>query len=552
LKPFRTSRVWLAEEAAHGNILPAAEEERAMRTWYALSRLVAPGVVLATNLAAEPAVARDIGLQWAGTQKIEQIIGDVDWATGAPTRSQTFTKSYVLANGLGYSFERFNRTLWRNELIFLFGDTAAFGTYSFVRGFDCNAVPVGAAISAETHCTTPPTPPSHFVCPLGPPPVSTNGSCGKSAFNFQAQDPIARSGTTDPETPLDLEFFMNGQLPLFVTPTPLKTASGIVPIATGGDDIPNSGIGIEDKIYIVYSTGSDPSCAKPCDPYAKGFSVLVRFDEDTRTFETLRQLSAVDAGGHFLYTTMHQAGAGVAGVNGEPSVLMFGTGDYRNSEVYLARIPTDKFSTGMGTRYFTGLVNGRPTWTQPATTAQQVLDNQRHAVPVFFDRAPSPSIGNISVAYVPAIGLWLMTYNADGTNPPATRSVFLRYAAAPWGPWSDPQPIFNACNDGGFGSYIHYHRDLPGSDCAIADPPPSGPGGPMIDEDTGNNDPETSRGGAFAPSIIERFTTLKNGKFSIYYTLSTWNPYTVIKMRSDFNMLFTDRDGRAFRPDRPH
>ena len=96
-------------------------------------------------------------------------------------------------------------------------------------------------------------------------------------------------------------------------------------------------------------------------------------------------MSAVDAGGHFLYTTMHQTGADVAGLNGEPSVLMFGTGDYRNSEVYLARIPTAKFETGMGTRYFTGLVNGRPTWTRRATTAQEVLDNQRQAVPVFFD-----------------------------------------------------------------------------------------------------------------------------------------------------------------------
>jgi hypothetical protein len=60
----------------------------------------------------------------------------------------------------------------------------------------------------------------------------------------------------------------------------------------------------------------------------------------------------------------------------------------------------------------------------------------------------------------------------------------------------------------------------------------------MIDEDTGANDPETARGGAFAPSMIERFTEVKNDKLSIYYTLSTWNPYTVVKMRSDFTILF--------------
>jgi hypothetical protein len=501
-------------------------------------------LLAAMNLTAGPAVAQGISLQWAGTKKVEQIIGDVDWATGAPTMSRTFARSYVLANGLGYSFEHFNRARGRNELIFLFGDTTAFGTYSFVQGLDCNAVPVGAAISVVTACTSPPTPPAHFVCPLGPPPSLTTGPCGLSAFNFGGQDPIARSDTTDPEMPLDLQFFMNGKLPLFVTPTPLKAGSKVIPIATGGDDIPNSGISVNNNIYIVYSTGSDPSCKKPCDPYANGFSVLVRFDEETQTFETLRELSAVNAGGHFLYTSMHSADRSVAGMNGPPSVLMFGTGDYRKSDVYLALVPANNFETGIGTRYFTGVDgNGRPDWTTAAATAQQVLDNQTQAKPVFPDDAPSPSIGNISVAYVPSLRFWLMTYNADGTNPPATRSVFFRYATAPWGPWSDPQPIFNACRDGGFGTFIHYYVDQPGGDCAAADPAPSGPGGPMIDEDTGNNDPETARGGAFAPSMIERFTEIRNGKLRIYYTLSTWNPYTVVKMRSDFTILFQGGPG---------
>jgi hypothetical protein len=236
--------------------------------------LAAAVLLAAANLAAGPAIAQGIGLQWTGTQKVEQIIGDVDWATGAPTMSRTFTRSYVLANGLGYSFEHFNRRLGRNELIFLFGDTTAFGTYSFARGLDCTAVPVGAAISVVTACTSPPTPPSRFVCPLGPPPLLTIGPCGLSAFNFDAQDPIARSDTADPETPLDLQFYMNGKLPLFVSPTPLKTGSKPKPIATGGDDIPNSGISVNDNIYIVYSTGSDPSCKMPCDPKLRIYYTL--------------------------------------------------------------------------------------------------------------------------------------------------------------------------------------------------------------------------------------------------------------------------------------
>jgi hypothetical protein len=493
--------------------------------------------LLGAHFAAGPAVAQNVALQWSGTQKVEQIIGDVDWQTGAPTMSQTYSKSYVLGNGLGYSFEHFNRSLGRNELIFLFGDTVAFGTYSFNRGFDCNAVSVGAASSVTTACTTPPTPPSDFVCPLGPPPFITIAPCEISAFNFHGQDPIAHSDSTDPNAPLDLQFFMQNKLPLFVTPTPLRTNSGSVRIDTGGDDIPNSGISVKNNIYIVYNTGADASCTNPCDPHANAFSVLVRFHQKRRTFETLRELSAVNAGGHFLFTTMHHVGGGVGGIGGPDDVLMFGTGDYRKSDIYLARIPAANFATGIGTQYFRGLDDqGRPRWTPPANIAQAVLDNQAQATPVIFDDAPSPSIGNISVAYVPALRLWLMTYDADGTNPPATRSVFFRYTSAPWGKWSDPQPIFNACSDGGFGKFIHYAA-AKASDCVAADPAPSGPGGPMIGQDNGANDPETQRGGAFAPSMIEPFIKVQNGKLSIYYTLSTWNPYTVVKMQSDFAIL---------------
>ena len=479
-------------------------------------------------------------LQWTGSQKVEQIIGDVDWTTGAPTASATYLNYKVLANGLGYSFEHFNPAKGRSELIFLFGDTAAFGTVSAPPGLDCHAVPVGALVSVTANpCPAPPSL-TNFQC-LTSPTDATVEPCGKSAYDFQAQDPLAISDSTDPDAGLVLRFLMNGDLPQFVTPTPLMTAPKPVPIATGGDDIPNSGIALGDQIYIVYSTGSNPSCTSPCDVYANAFSVLVRFDEATRTFTTLRELSSIPAGGHFLYTTMHEVGPGYGGAaSNAPAVLMFGTGDYRQSNIYLAVVPREHFADGIGTRYLIGLDHGRPVWTDPATTTQQAMDDQTKAVPVIVDNAPSPSIGNISVSYVPQLDLWLMTYNADGTNPPATRSVFLRYASAPWGPWSEPLTIFNDCADGAFGTFVHY-VNTSGGDCPRADPSPAGVAGPMISENGGANDPQTSRGGSFAPSIIERFTRISNGRLSIYYTLSTWNPYTVVRMRSDFKIGFLPR-----------
>ena len=56
--------------------------------------------------------------------------------------------------------------------------------------------------------------------------------------------------------------------------------------------------------------------------------------------------------------------------------------------------------------------------------------------------------------------------------------------------------------------------------------------GPTI----GNNNPTTTSGAAYAPSLIERFTRVNGNTLRIYWLVSTWNPYTVVKMRSEFTI----------------
>ena len=46
----------------------------------------------------------------------------------------------------------------------------------------------------------------------------------------------------------------------------------------------------------------------------------------------------------------------------------------------------------------------------------------------------------------------------------------------------------------------------------------------------------TTRGGDYSPQMIERFTRVTGDTLMIYYTMSTWNPYTVVKMRSEFKI----------------
>jgi hypothetical protein len=134
----------------------------------------------------------------------------------------------------------------------------------------------------------------------------------------------------------------------------------------------------------------------------------------------------------------------------------------------------------------------------------------------------SPTIGNVSVAYSTDLGLWFMTYDG-GRATPRTTGVYFTYATQPWGPWSAPQLIFNATRDNALGVFIH--------DPAIGPlPPGDGLDGPTI----GNNDPYMTRGGVYAPLMIERFNSTVGNTLKVYYTLSTWNPYTIVKMRSTF------------------
>jgi hypothetical protein len=133
----------------------------------------------------------------------------------------------------------------------------------------------------------------------------------------------------------------------------------------------------------------------------------------------------------------------------------------------------------------------------------------------------SPTIGNVSVVYSADLGLWLATFDG-GRQGNTTNGIYFSYANNPWGPWTTPQLIFNSIRDGGRGVFIHNPYASPDD----------GLDGPTI----GSNDPVTTAGGNYAPLLIERFTRVVGNTLKIYYTMSTWNPYTVVKMRSTFTI----------------
>jgi hypothetical protein len=316
--------------------------------------------------------------------------------------------------------------------------------------------------------------------------------------NYNAADTMASTTSTSPEG-VFLEFFTNPDgSPYFVR---------VPGVRLGASEVPEAGIRLDDTTYIAFKTGTDINAP---DPTGKAYSVLTRFDENARRFTLLRTISSMPDG-RFISMAFHDFGS---------DVVMFGLGAYRASNVYLASTPANKFATGEGTRYFAGLAGGQPVWsTSESGAVPVVVDNP-------LDRpGETPTIGNVSIAYAEDLDLWLMTYDG-GTQSRATAGVYFTYAPQPWGPWSKPQLIFNPRRDGALGTFIHDPSILP-------NPPGDGLNGPTI----GPNDPYTTHGGLYAPFMIERFIRVAGRTLSIYYIVSTWNPYTVVEMRSDFEIV---------------
>ena len=136
-----------------------------------------------------------------------------------------------------------------------------------------------------------------------------------------------------------------------------------------------------------------------------------------------------------------------------------------------------------------------------------------------------------------------MTYDG-GKGSEATSGVYFTYAPQPWGPWSTPQRIFNECRDNALGNFIfYYYANTAGNTCPSAMPAgvtsapnSAGPAGPTINP--ANNPPQTTRGGGYAPQMIQRFTEIVGNTLKIFYTLSTWNPYTGVLIESDFTLAY--------------
>lgn len=300
-------------------------------------------------------------------------------------------------------------------------------------------------------------------------------------------DPIAFTDDTNPEDGLDLTFLQN-------------SAGAYLPVeipgvSLGAFEVPMEGVSVDGKMYVYATTDHSASTVM-------GRSVVARSDDDGYSFSYLYDLSTQ----YFLNVSVVDVDAanwdGLPETSGD-GLMIFGSGEYRKSDVRLAYQPASEIENPGAIRYFSGLdESDLPIWSTEEADAQALFKQ--------------PCVGELSVSYNAFIGKWIMLYNCDSNE---LRGINLRTADDPWGPWTEAELIFRPWEDGGYCHFIHVSHDF--DDCDNV-------------HDAGR---ENEWGGEYGPYQFENLAVGDDTSTTIYFTMSTWNPYTVVLMKASLQLV---------------
>jgi hypothetical protein len=421
------------------------------------------------------------------TEKVCQLTGDVDWETGKPTAALTFTNFGLDAVDLGYPVEH------QGRLLLLFGDTWP---------------PHHPKIETAQQSEVPPDDSVGFTLRTTPPDAA-DGKCLELQFNHDA-------------------------LNKYVSPT----ITGPIPVKQGFFNVPSGGVSLGSLLYAFFFTDhcADPNllsrsaqnpltrpvanpttkCSETDRSNSVGRGVMAQSADNGKTFSHVVSLPT-----GFVYATA----VNTDGQTGLPpdqrlGVFIFAVPRYRASIPYLAYAPTQSFVDPATWHFFTGIsAEGQPTWADSAAWVQNPVPpaawNPPGAPELFAAKSEADRcVGEFSVNWSSGLGQWLMTYGCEA-------GMTVRMASAPWGPWSAPVVMLKVGTD---------------IDCKLL----------MIPDGCGNRrdfwpgkqtNGKLERGGLYAPFLLNRYNTVEPGanggiRATMYWLVSTWNPYEVDVMRS--------------------
>lgn len=259
-------------------------------------------------------------------------------------------------------------------------------------------------------------------------------------------------------------------------------------ISQGAFEVPMEGVSVGGSMYVYHTTGNTPQVTMER-------SVVARSDDDGESFSLLYELSSR----YFINVSIVDVGADdweLLPADTGGGLVMFGSGRYRESDVYLAFQPSAAVEDRNAIRYFAGVDDlGDPLWSE----------DEAEALPLF----EQPCVGELSASYNTHIEKWILLYNCS-----EPRGINMRTADAPWGPWTRPRIVFHPWDDGGYCQFIHANWDFQQCDSV---------------HDAGR---EYEWGGEYGPYQFEHLATGNADATTIYFTMSTWNPYTVVLMKA--------------------
>jgi hypothetical protein len=419
------------------------------------------------------------------SEKVCQLTGDVDWGTGRPTAARTFANAGLDATDLGYPVEH------AGKLFLLFGDS---------------------------------WPPDHGHLPPDVPPDDAVGVTIR-------KDPPGSDGKC-----LELEVHHNPSGRKTFAPSRIV---GPAPVKQGFFNVPSGGVSVAGGLFAFFWTdhcanphpllpspghplGRPPAgqgCPETDDSNSIGRGVLARSDDEGRTFHDVVPLPR----GFVCATAVNSRFEPDLPTDQKLGVFIFAAPRYRASVPYLAYAPVESLANPDTWRFFTGLsADGKPKWVARPQWRQSTPNllapaewNAPGQAEVF---APGTNaercIGEFSVTWNRPLQLWLMLYSCKGSGTP---SIEARTAPAPWGPWSEPTLLLSHADD--LGCRLWMAPDGCANRRSFF---PKQPNGKFLS-------------GLYAPFVLNRYTTPADGhgrRATIYWLLSTWNPYEVTVMRT--------------------
>jgi Domain of unknown function (DUF4185) len=324
-------------------------------------------------------------------------------------------------------------------------------------------------------------------------------------------------------------------------------------IDQGSFNVPTGGIYANSSLYVFFWTNhcappndlppspSDPlapptiithqSCDET-DPSLNSIGTSVLGQESTSDVAFTVSGGGVTMPSGFVYVNAVDAThkPNLAPSSQQLGVFITGVPRYRASVPYLAYSTSANLANPSNWMFFNGLSGGKPIWIS-YTTWQSNSNSAGRWVPpssiaqLYNATTSEECIGEHQLSWNAPLHAWLLLYNCKGSG------IEARYAPAPWGPWSDPIILLSATLD-------------PSLHCTLLMGPTMCPG-------LTNYQPGMQIGGLYAPFVLNRFTQVTPAAScfhgprpvgllisctTIYWLVSTWNPYVVVVMKSTLRM----------------